>query len=164
MSWSNVLPKQYLSQLESILANAKSDFTTNLNGYLSASHLEEVLTRAHTELFNQLQSKKIHSADELAAVWNHIVVDFHTKDHWGYPLLDAPEEKVKIQTPQTQLASYIRAFIVPTLLLKAFVLYFGLNYSSHPGEGYGWGLIISITLSLFNFALFLWKTRNNQET
>lgn len=61
-----------------------------------------------------------------------------------------------------KLYRYIRAFIVPTLFLKALILYFGINYSNDPGSGYGWGLVISIVLSLINFAVFIYL--NWQET
>lgn len=56
-----------------------------------------------------------------------------------------------------KLFAYIKAFVVPTLILKGAIIYFGLNYSMYPDEGYGWGLLAAVVLSLFNFALFLWK-------
>lgn len=62
-----------------------------------------------------------------------------------------------------KLFAYMKTFIVPTLLLKASIIYFGLNYSNDPGQGYGWGLLISVVLSLFNFALFIYKNWNDSE-
>lgn len=62
-----------------------------------------------------------------------------------------------------KLAAYIRAFIVPTILLKVFLLYFGLNYSAHPGRGYGVGLLATIILSLINFGYFLYLNWNDTE-
>lgn len=55
-----------------------------------------------------------------------------------------------------QLFRYLRAFIVPTIFLKAAIFYFGINYSNDPGVGYGWGLAISIALSLVNFGIFIY--------
>ena len=62
-----------------------------------------------------------------------------------------------------KLLNYIRIFIVPTLALKAAVLYFGIQYSLNPDEGYGWGLLISILLTLTNFAIFLFKNWTENE-
>lgn len=62
-----------------------------------------------------------------------------------------------------KLMNYIRTFIVPTLALKAAVLYFGIQYSLNPDEGYGWGLLVSIVLTLTNFAIFLYKNWNEIE-
>jgi len=63
---------------------------------------------------------------------------------------------------QTKLNLFdlIVAFLLPTLLGKSLVLYFGLNYSNYPGEGYGIGLTISILFTLCMVGRFLWKYRN----
>jgi len=62
-----------------------------------------------------------------------------------------------------QLSQYIRIFLVPTLLNKALILYFGLNYSMYPGEGYGYGLSICILLTLASFAYFIWIQPDEEE-
>lgn len=62
-----------------------------------------------------------------------------------------------------KLIDLIMTFIGPTLIGKGFILYFGLNYSSHPGEGYGTGLFISILFTLTMIAKFIWKYRNYEE-
>jgi hypothetical protein len=54
-------------------------------------------------------------------------------------------------------------FLLPTLLGKCFILYFGLNYSEYPGEGYGIGLGISIAFTLFMLGRFLWTYRHYQD-
>lgn len=66
------------------------------------------------------------------------------------------EQKRKDVDQKRKLAAYIRAFVVPTLFLKVFLLYFGLNYASYPGRGYGYGLAATIVLSLANFSYFLY--------
>lgn len=48
----------------------------------------------------------------------------------------------------------------PAVLSKMLLLYFGSMYSSHPGDGYGWGLIASILMTLVTVGRFLWKYRN----
>ncbi len=65
--------------------------------------------------------------------------------------------------PKNTLAQFIRAFLVPTLIGKLFILYFGLNYSEYPGEGYGIGLVISILYTVMMLMLFLWKYRHHED-
>jgi hypothetical protein len=66
------------------------------------------------------------------------------------------DSKIKPDEESARLLKYVKAFLVPTLFFKGCILYFGLNYSRFPDEGYGWGLVASISLSLGNFAIFLY--------
>jgi hypothetical protein len=52
---------------------------------------------------------------------------------------------------------------MPTLIGKSFVLFFGLNYSEHPGEGYGYGLAFSIAFTVFMLARLAWNYRGQEE-
>lgn len=61
------------------------------------------------------------------------------------------------------LKDFIRSFLVPTLIGKAFILYFGLKYSDNPGEGYGYGLIAAIVFMVTTLSLFVWKYRNTED-
>lgn len=58
---------------------------------------------------------------------------------------------------------YIWTAFVPILITKNFVLYFGLNYSKYPGEGYGWGLAASMAFTLASFGYFIWVHRFETE-
>jgi len=58
---------------------------------------------------------------------------------------------------------FLKVFIVPVLINKMFMLYFGLNYSDHPGEGYGYGLVATILFFLFTCGRFIWKYRNIED-
>jgi hypothetical protein len=58
------------------------------------------------------------------------------------------------------IRSFVVSFLMPTLIGKSFVLYFGLNYSSYPGEGYGYGLVASIAFTVFMLLRFVWRFRN----
>ncbi len=64
---------------------------------------------------------------------------------------------------ETFLKDLIKVFIVPTLFNKVLMLYFGLNYSDHPGEGYGYGLVATILFLFFTVGRFLWKYRNEED-
>ena len=72
-----------------------------------------------------------------------------------------PDEKsaarAKSDADDREFFAYMKVFIGPTLILKTGILYFGLNYSSYPDRGYGWGLIVCIVLSLVNFGIFIYK-------
>ena len=61
------------------------------------------------------------------------------------------------------LKDFLLAFLVPTLVNKMFMLYFGLNYSEFPGEGYGYGLVASILFLIFSLARLVWKYRNVED-
>ncbi len=67
--------------------------------------------------------------------------------------------------PKTEmkLSSTLVAFLMPTLLGKCAILYFGLNYSDNPGEGYGVGLAIAIVWTLASLGLFVWKYWDYEE-
>ena len=58
---------------------------------------------------------------------------------------------------------FAKSFLMPTLIGKSFILYFGINYSNEPGEGYGYGLVISILFTFCSLLLFAWKYRNQEE-
>jgi hypothetical protein len=65
--------------------------------------------------------------------------------------------------PTKVLGHFIRAFLLPTLIGKVLILYFGLNYSEYPDEGYGIGLVLSILFTVTMLGLFLWKYRNHED-
>ena len=68
------------------------------------------------------------------------------------------DEKSKIK-----ISDFLLAFLFPTLFGKIAILYFGLNYSNYPGEGYGVGLCISIAFTVCMVGRFLWKYRDYED-
>ncbi len=69
----------------------------------------------------------------------------------------------KIKSSNATLKDFLKTFLVPTLLNKAFMLYFGLNFSSHPNEGYGYGLVATILFLFFTVGRFLWKYKDVED-
>ena len=67
------------------------------------------------------------------------------------------DARTKSDAEDREFFAYMKVFLVPTLVLKMGILYFGIHYSSNPDVGYGWGLVICIVLSLFNFGIFIYK-------
>lgn len=61
------------------------------------------------------------------------------------------------------LSQLIVSFLMPTLIGKSFVLYFGLNYSENPGEGFGYGLAAAIFFTVFMLLRLIWNFRGKQE-
>lgn len=57
---------------------------------------------------------------------------------------------------------FLLAVLVPMLIGKNLIRYFGISYSAHPGAGYGWGLALSILFTLGTIGRFLWKYRNTR--
>lgn len=70
---------------------------------------------------------------------------------------------MKNDSQQTRLKDFIIAFIFPTAINKIFMLYFGLNYSNHPDEGYGYGLIATIVFMFIMIGRFLWKYKDIED-
>jgi hypothetical protein len=58
---------------------------------------------------------------------------------------------------------FLQVFLVPTLANKALLIYFGINYSAYPGEGYGYGVIASVVFLLLGVFRFVWKYRGIED-
>lgn len=65
-------------------------------------------------------------------------------------------------SPKT-LFDFIKAFLLPTLIGKVLILYFGIHYSKYPDEGYGIGLVLSILFTLGGLTFLIWKYRNYED-
>ena len=61
------------------------------------------------------------------------------------------------------LKDALRVFLVPMIINKILMVYFGTQYSAFPGEGYGYGLVATILFLLFTMGHFLWKYRNEDD-
>jgi hypothetical protein len=168
--WSSILPSELLPQLEDILSESRVDFTTGPQRNFCEEDITQILERAKRELWAKLEQTPIHTSTELAQAWNEVVTDFYAQKYWGFLPGRAAAASVAPKAgdelgnqPSNELIPYLRTFILPTLFLKIAILYFGLEYSSYPGQGYGWGLLAAVVASLANFGFFLWKTRNSPE-
>jgi Mg2+ and Co2+ transporter CorA len=62
------------------------------------------------------------------------------------------------QDPDTkEFVAFLRIALVPMLITKAFILYFGINYSLYPGEGYGYGLAFFCAFTVISALIFIWR-------
>jgi hypothetical protein len=74
-----------------------------------------------------------------------------------------PTDSAVDQNAKKTLKDFIKSFLMPTLVGKTLVLYFGINYSLSPDEGYGYGLAASIAFTVFGLLMLVWKYRNQEE-
>lgn len=58
---------------------------------------------------------------------------------------------------------FLKVLVIPLLINKVFMLYFGLHYSDYPGEGYGYGLAATVVFLFLLVGRFLWKYRNVED-
>jgi hypothetical protein len=72
------------------------------------------------------------------------------------------ETESKITKPSV-IKDFLVALILPLTVNKFAMMYFGLNYSEFPGEGYGYGLVATLIFMVFMIIRFLWKYRHNND-
>ena len=72
--------------------------------------------------------------------------------------MDDPKQNRKI------LFDFLKSMLMPTLIGKSFVLYFGIMLADHPDEGYGYGLIAAMAFTVIALLLFIWKYRNYDDS
>lgn len=58
------------------------------------------------------------------------------------------------------MKDFVVVFAFPTIVNKVFMVYFGLQYSNYPGEGYGYGLVATILFLSFTMGRLIWKYRH----
>jgi hypothetical protein len=77
---------------------------------------------------------------------------------------ESPESSDQEKQPNTDskriLKDFLKVFLVPVLINKMFMMYFGLNYSNYPGEGYGYGLLATFAFLFVTVGRFIWKYRD----
>jgi hypothetical protein len=99
--------------------------------------------------------------------WSAIVTDFHLGGHWGFQLIpkNHPLSKKPLSEEQIQTRDVRRFFwtaFQSLLIMKGFILYFGLNYAMEREAFYGgrntdfyaWGLGLSVFISFGALLLF----------
>ncbi|MBX3019500.1 MAG: hypothetical protein KF767_16555 [Bdellovibrionaceae bacterium] len=61
------------------------------------------------------------------------------------------------------LVDFVRSLLMPMLVGKTMIYFFGLQYSQYPGEGWGYGLAFSILFTVGGLLRFIWKYRHVQD-
>jgi hypothetical protein len=73
---------------------------------------------------------------------------------------DESETKAAAAQSPNVLKDFLKVFLVPLLINKMFMMYFGLQYSNYPDEGYGYGLAATFAFLIFTIGRFIWKYRH----
>lgn len=119
--------------------------TTDQNNFIS----KKVLKKLGFKFF-----KTIEVYDK---VFNHLsrldVFELHANElHQTDDSSKAPRKKV--------INDFLMTLILPLTINKFLMMYFGLNYSEFPGEGFGYGLVATFLFMIFMISRFLWKYRH----
>lgn len=118
-----------------------------------------------------------HAREASGEAWADIVRDFHTGKprYWGYPVVPYghPASKKKKTAEQIRTRNVLVFFwtaLQSFVILKGFIMYFGLNYSIQHEDWYGgrdtdfyaWGLGISLAISFGGLLLFAIRKSREQ--
>lgn len=76
---------------------------------------------------------------------------------------DSTEIQNKTESSKKVLKDFLRTLIMPVLVNKSFMFYFALNYSNHPGEGYGYGFAVTLVILFVTLGAFIWKYRDTED-
>lgn len=83
------------------------------------------------------------------------------------PLTPAPESETAaagaVPASAQVLKDFLKVLLVPLLVNKVFMLYFGINYAARPDEGYGYGLAATVAFLFLTVGRFLWKYRGIED-
>ncbi len=72
-------------------------------------------------------------------------------------------ENDKKSKSKLDLKDFFIMSLCPLMFGKLLIFYFGSNFSSNPGEGYGIGLSLAVIFTLAMAGRFIWKYRDYQE-
>lgn len=78
------------------------------------------------------------------------------------PKMNQEDSKAEAKTNPI-LKDFIKVLLMPLLVNKVFMMYFGLHYSNFPGEGYGYGLVATLIIMFVTIGRFIWKYRDVED-
>jgi hypothetical protein len=145
--------------LDEVFSGARADFSAHQRARFSEHDLSLILEEAKARLLTSLDLKPATNPSDVRARWNEVVTDFYENEFWGHG--GNPAATPELQDPKKELAVFLRSFLVPVLITKSFLFFFGIQYSKYPGEGYGWGLLFMIVFTLSSFLYFVVKQSKN---
>ena len=119
-----------------------------------------------TQILDRLEARQRESATSLTEeLWREWVVDFHRSGHWGFESRDPGFQADSVPPRPASIFRFIWSAFQSLIILKAFVLYFGLSYAVDSTRLNLIGLIVSISIS---FSSLIWfairQSRHDEET
>ncbi|MGE3388326.1 MAG: hypothetical protein AB7K41_16495, partial [Bdellovibrionales bacterium] len=153
--------------IDQVMVDAKVDLTENAAARFSAAQITSILVEARQKLLALTQKDNLQTYDSIRAAWLMLVREFHQQNYWGLgPDFTAAEPEKPVVDPKAEEQkagrSFMRQTFISMVIMKGLLLYFGAYYSSFPGEGYGYGLITVIILTLCSYAYLIWRFRHVQ--
>lgn len=148
--------------LDTIAKNHLLDLTTNLPGYFDESLREQVTQQAAEKLAEQVIINKNCFNFQL---WHNVVADYHRNGYWGIQRLKTPPppSPESEQSPTREMLKYIWVFVQAGILMKAVVLYFGLNAASDESSSASLFLYLALAFSFLSMAFFAWRLHRKEK-
>ena len=120
---------------------------------------------AQAQILDQLELKQREATSPVTDdMWRAWVVDFHRTGHWGVASLSPGTQAAPTPPKPTSMFRFIWSAFQSLIILKAFVLYFGLSYAIDSTRLNLVGLVVSIAVS---FGSLLWfairQSRHDEE-
>ena len=147
--------------LELIAKNHLLDLTTNTQGYYDEQLLQQLTQLAAEHLVSRLQAQgNVFSS----SLWQDVVTDYHRNGYWGIQKLSAPPvHNESHQTPAREMFKYIWIFIQAGILMKAVVLYFGLNAANEESSTNTLFLYLALGFSFLSMSFFAWRLHRKEQ-
>lgn len=152
--------------LRSRLKQAPEDFFANASVKFSDAQQDQILRRAELEFRERSKSLVTLAPSQWEALWAEMVREFHLEGHWGIrpdPSGSQPQIRQGKSPPSGEASArvaFFRQVFLSMVVIKGLILYFGANYSAHPGRGYGYGLIVVLAFAASSLVYLAWKYRN----
>ena len=148
---------------------------------MSQDREADLLTSNHGVFRYEDREKILAEADRRFSAgedWVEIVRDFHSGPtrYWGYSVLNYGHPETKKPKTEAQIRSrdviiFFWTALQSLVLIKGFIMYFGLHYSMESEDWYGgqdrnfygWGLAISLAVSFGGLLLFAIRKSRGRE-
>lgn len=163
--------------IREILQQSDQDLKSTSRFSFASTESHVVLEVAFEIWERALVSQSVHAPTDLARTWNDVARDFYERagaEGSDYKkrlhafrskaVARGEEDLVPLPSDTKTFFAFLRTALGPMLIAKSLILFFGINYSQYPGEGYGWGLVVTISSSLAMLGWFVWSQSGKPES
>lgn len=99
------------------------------------------------------QRPAVHPAE----IWKNFILEYRKNKTFKRQIHG---DESLVEGKEMKLSQFLRTLIVPLFITKTAALYFGIKMTQYPGEGYGYGLVASLSLTALSFLWFVLKNPN----
>lgn len=147
-----LLKEHDLLILNEIAHHHLDDLTANIGGSFSHPTQEEITMMAASKLAHSLNEQ----TENIRKIWQQIAEDFHYHHFWGFTPEFLVTRKNIPPSPVKEIIPYIIILFSTMLLIKTFILFFGLHSASHPSQKDTSYLLIAIIVLFLSLGSFAW--------